>query len=109
MLQAGHVTTNAYFITAAVLSVNYGVTAEHNVYRGIYLLTFVLALVLDAFGVANPSAAQHTSGAAASTGIVVTPYAPWLLLCVLSAHTAERFWWHVVWDQPFPDYLRKHQ
>lgn len=95
MLRSGHVTPSSYFVTAAVLSATYGCSAEHNFFRGLYTLTFVASLLLDAFGATAPQ------GAAAGQ------FAGLVLAGVVILHAAERFWWHAVWDRPFPDFLRR--
>lgn len=96
MLRAGHVPAASYFVTAAVLSATYGCSAEHNFYRGLYTLSFIGSLLLDAFGV--QAGVQNPP---------VSEYAGLVLAGVVILHSAERFWWHVIWDRPFPDFLRR--
>lgn len=89
VIRTKHVTASGILVTAAVLSSTYGCSAEHNFYRALYTLTFIVSIIFCAFGGDD----FPISFAGSLLGSV----------CVL--HATERFWWHVVWDRPFPDFL----
>jgi hypothetical protein len=93
-LRAGSVKRENFLITTAVLTVALLVAAEHNFYRAFYAGLFIVSLILDILVYSGPVA----SG--------MDRYAGGLLLAVGIVHAAERFWWHVVLDRPFPDSLR---
>jgi hypothetical protein len=88
-LRDGHVKDDSYFLTAAVLAATFIFTADHYVFRCIYILLFLINLLLDIVPGQTARDLAHYSGT--------------LLLSVALLHATERFWWHVVWDQPFPD------
>lgn len=78
-------------ITAAVLAAAFGVTAEDNSYRSIYVLLFILALVVYTLllvgGKLSPMLDGHV----------------WVLLIATCAlHMTERTWWHLILNRPFP-------
>jgi len=58
---------------------------------------FLVSLVIDAFA----------SNTTSPISVAAVQYAGTLLGAVALVHIAERLWWHVVWDRPFPDFLRK--
>jgi hypothetical protein len=92
-LQHGRASANVVFVTASVMSVGYLISAEHNLFRAFYSLTFIGSLL---FG----SIAAQTE---AVTGFWNLP--TFAIFTAAMLHSAERFWWHVVWDRPFPDCL----
>lgn len=97
------VSPGSYLVTAAVLAATYGCSAEHNFFRGLYTLMFLVSLLADAF-------TPPHAGVAADVQVslpVLAQYAWTILATIALLHAAERFWWHVVWDRPFPDFLRR--
>jgi hypothetical protein len=87
-LSTGTVKANSYFITAAVLSAAFAVSTGHTFFRALYGGLFVINLILDT--VSGPFSAS------------IEHYAGILLLLTAVLHAVERFWWHVVYDRPFP-------
>jgi hypothetical protein len=95
-LRTSKVAPDSFLITAAVLSALYACSAENNMFRAFYVLTFLVSLMVDAFS-SNISSSPVEAAAAEYAGTV--------LVAVVIAHATERLWWHVVWDRPFPDFL----
>jgi hypothetical protein len=103
--KAGQLTSDVFFVTTAVVAVGYGCSAEHNFYRALYSLTFVLSLVIDGFW---PKAAPMP-GVLPTPSAFTTAACVVLLVATITLHSVERFWWHVIWDRPFPDSLWRQE
>ena len=79
-------------LTAVVFAATFIFTAQNNWPRVAYILLLCAALLLDIIPSTITAELAH--------------YASGFLIAVTSLHSIERFWWHVVWDQPFPDFGR---
>src|SRR3974390_3339765 len=91
-LKTGAVRSDSFFITAAVMAAAFAVSAEHILPRALYMASFVVNLILDV--VRGPFSAS------------IDAWAGTLLLSVALLHIAERAYWHLALDRPFPDYSR---
>ena len=91
-LKTGAVRSDSFFITAAVMAAAFAVSAEHVLPRALYMASFVVNLILDI--VRGPFSASMDA------------WAGTMLLSVASLHIAERAYWHLALDRPFPDYSR---
>ena len=88
-LRDSQIKNDSYFLTAAVLAASFIFTADHYVFRAIYILLFLINLLLDIVPGDTTKDLAHWSGS--------------LLVGVALLHATERFWWHIIWDRPFPD------
>jgi hypothetical protein len=104
IMKTGDVKPDSYLLTTVVLAVGYGFTSLHMGVRGVYLLLFFFSLILSY----NPSVVLSPPSwptFIADFGTWVT-YHPALTLVILvtAVHSVERFVWHVVLNQLFPDW-----
>lgn len=90
LLRKGQVASDSIYITAAVMAAAFAVSAEHVLYRVLYIALFVINLVFN--NSAGPFSAQ------------LETWAGTLLTLVALLHVSERIWWHIVLDRPFPEY-----
>ncbi|MBV9393943.1 MAG: hypothetical protein JOZ84_05980 [Methylobacteriaceae bacterium] len=98
-------------MTAAVLAVGFGFTAEGNFTRAAYLLLFFFCIGYDFQPEGPKGDTAHAGGAipiaqATLTGWFFDHLALCALIAVAVIHMVERFNWHVVLDRKFPDWLR---
>jgi hypothetical protein len=89
LLRDEHVKNDSYFLVAAVFSATFIFTARNHFARAYYGLLFLGCLLLDLI----PSPTTQT----------LAHWAGWFLMLVMGAHVIERFFWHVIYDKPFPD------
>jgi hypothetical protein len=106
LVKTGGVKPESYLLTAAVLAVVYGFTSQHPVSWALYGLIFFGSLVYDfnAAVLPSPGWPQFLAGFEAW---IAHHFALFLVLLVTVFHTLERFLWHVVRDQLFPDWRRE--
>lgn len=93
MLKDGKVEKGNVVITVSILAATFIFTAGHTIIQVIYVLLFVAALLLNL--VHGDLASQ-----------VLNDYSGTLIIGVAFLHAAERFWWHVALDVPFPENKR---
>jgi hypothetical protein len=87
--RTGDVKADTYYLTAAVLASAFAVTAEHNAFRGLYIVSFVINLIVDTIHGPFSDRVERWAGILLAT------------ICVF--HMSERFWWHIFQARPFPD------
>jgi hypothetical protein len=92
-LRTSHINSDTLYVTATVLAAAFIFSAEHAMTLCLYILLFLATLLLDT--VTGPN-----------SPVGLENYAGTLLGAVAFLHAAERFWWHVVLDRPFPDRMR---
>jgi hypothetical protein len=85
----------SYLITGAVFSATFAVSAEHNIFRVLYILVFLTSLLLV------------TVTLNSQVAVMADHYAGILLLAVMILHATERFIWHVIQRRSFPEWLNK--
>jgi hypothetical protein len=93
LLRSGNVKSDSIYITAAVISAAFSVSAEHVLFRALYIALFVVNLIIDTVS-GGPFSAQLDS------------WAGTVLALVAMLHATERAWWHLVLDRPFPEGIR---
>jgi hypothetical protein len=89
-LRDGKLDRESMIITAAILAATFIFTAGHQILRVVYILLFISALLLDTIRSDFAS-------------VVMETYAGSLFLGVACLQAAERFWWHIALDRPFPE------
>ena len=89
LLRNGFVQSGSFYITSAVMSAAFAVSAEHVLFRALYFALFVINLVFN--NVTGPFSPQLDN------------WAGTLLFMVALLHAIERVWWHIVLDRPFPE------
>jgi len=92
LLKTGEIKADSFFITTTVMAAAFAVSAEHILPRALYMASFVVNLILDV--VRGPFS------------VSIDAWAGTLLLSVAFLHIAERAYWHLALDRPFPDYIR---
>lgn len=92
LLKTGEIKADSFFITTTVMAAAFAVSAEHILARALYMASFVVNLILDV--VRGPFS------------VSIDAWAGTLLLSVAFLHIAERAYWHLALDRPFPDYIR---
>jgi len=91
LLKSGSVRSDSIYITAAVISAAFSVSAQHVMFRALYIALFVVNLIFDMVAGSGPFKEQLDS------------WAVGLLVLVAVLHTTERAWWHLVMNRPFPE------
>lgn len=92
-LRTSHITNSTVTLTATVLCAGFGFSAENYAMRTVYGVLFVVSLLLNVgVGPNSPVGIDRFDGA--------------ILLTVAFFHSAERAWWHLYLDKPFPDWVR---
>jgi hypothetical protein len=88
-LQTGKIAYSSFYITGAVMSAAFAVSAESIMFLAFYMGLFVVNLILDT--VTGPYSAA------------IGNWAGTILFAVALLHMTERGYWHFVLDRPFPD------
>ena len=104
LVKSGEVKPESYLLTAAVLAVGYGFTSQQPVAWALYGLIFFGSLVYDFNTAAVPPSPARPAILADIFVWIFHHLALCALLSVAIVHALERFLWHVVWDQLFPDW-----
>jgi hypothetical protein len=89
LLRSGTVKSDSIYITAAVMSAAFAVSAEHALFLSLYIALFVINLIFDM--VSGPFTTMLDAWAGTLLGLIA------------ALHATERVWWHIVLDRPFPD------
>jgi hypothetical protein len=95
-IHISHVGNATKTITTAVLAAGFIFSAEHNVLRVIYAILFLAGFSL-------------TLGTGPQSPVGIDNWDGTLLLAVALIHAAERFFWHVFLERPFPDWLKSSE
>jgi hypothetical protein len=106
-IKTGDVKPETFLLTAAVLAAGYGFSTQAPLSWGLYALIFLFSVAIDY----NPSGVLVPAGLA----VGISDRVRWifdhpassLLLFAAGYHSLERFWWHVVWRRPFPDWRQE--
>jgi hypothetical protein len=103
---SGSVMPETFLLTAAVLAVGYGFSSQEPLSWAAYGFIFLACLVYDAAPDLTVPKIWWPRFMK-EFGDWITDHLPLSLMLLVSVlHTGERLIWHVVRDQPFPDWRK---
>jgi hypothetical protein len=106
LIKSGDVKPETYLLTAAVLAVGYGFSTAQPAFWAFYAVIFLGSIAYNYNPDRVPPSPAWPEFLIGLENWLVHHVALAFLLFVLILHTLERFLWHVVWDQLFPDWRR---
>jgi len=110
----GHVRSESFLLTAAVMAAGYGFASEDDLARAAYLVLFLASIGFDfkssdimLYPTTSPAGAASPWQAGYFIHLIKSNFCVLLLVLTSAVQTVERLSWHVILDRRFPDWVKK--